>query len=61
VITGTSPGVKLIHFGHRWEVFDLAADPLEARPLPHEDPRATTAKSSFDKLRGTLREVPPVY
>lgn len=58
IITGTSPGLKLIDFeGHRQEVYDLAADPLEGKPLKKGDPRIDEARDAYDKMLKSLVEV----
>lgn len=55
VITGTSPGIKLIDFeGHRTEVYDLASDPLEGKPLKKADPRFVEATEAYDRMKRSL-------
>jgi arylsulfatase A-like enzyme len=61
VITGPSPGTKLIDFGAgHYELYDLAADPHEARNLAREGgERLRTAKEALVRMRSQLRELPP--
>jgi arylsulfatase A-like enzyme len=59
IITGPTPGIKLIQFpSSHFEAYDLAADPAEAHLLSKGDERFQTAKAAFDKMVGTLEEVP---
>jgi choline-sulfatase len=61
VLTGPSPGLKLIDFGsNRYELFDLRFDPHETKNLAISDPtqlRAATA--ALARARGALSELPP--
>ncbi|HVH43246.1 MAG TPA: sulfatase [Labilithrix sp.] len=60
VITGPSPGWKLIDFGGRYELFDLHADPREARNLAYANAeQLRKAKEALVRMRASLRELPP--
>lgn len=61
VITGNSPGYKLIDFGTgRYELFDLQADPREAKNLALEGAaQFRQAKEALGRIRSTVRELPP--
>jgi arylsulfatase A-like enzyme len=59
VITGPTPGTKLIYFGGKhYEAYDLAADPAEAHALPRTDPRFVEAKEHLEKMIASLDEQP---
>lgn len=59
VVTGKTPGVKLIDAEGKAQVFDLAEDPEEAHPLKKTDPRYVTAARRFEVAVDALDERPP--
>jgi arylsulfatase A-like enzyme len=63
LITGTTPGTKLYHFGgNQFALFDLAADPGEKEDLSQSDPgRFHDMLERFAQTRARLKEivVPP--
>ena len=60
VITGPSPGLKLIDFGGRYELFDLQHDPNEAKSLVAEDPiRFAAARDAMTRVRSKLKPLAP--
>jgi arylsulfatase A-like enzyme len=60
IISGPSPGTKLIDFGGgRYELFDLSADPNEAKSLAMDPGLLRAAKESMARTRAGLREVAP--
>jgi arylsulfatase A-like enzyme len=60
IVTGPSPGIKLIHFGgHRYEAYDLASDPAEAHSLSRSDERFKVALQSFERTVSSLDDVTP--
>ena len=62
VLTGPSPGIKLIDFGsNRYELYDLRFDPNETKNLAASDPlQLRAAKEAMARVRATLKELPPV-
>lgn len=59
LITGPSPGMKLIEFGEgRYELFDLAEDPEEKENLAGDRERRQAALDAMSRLREGLSEVP---
>lgn len=62
VLTGPSPGVKLIDFGsNRYELYDLRFDPNETKNIASSDPtQLHAAKEAMARIRGSLREIPAV-
>lgn len=62
VLTGPSPGIKLIDFGsNRYELYDLRFDPHETKNLASSDTtQLRAAKEAMAKIRGSLKEIPPV-
>ncbi|MBX3224962.1 MAG: sulfatase [Labilithrix sp.] len=61
VLTGPSPGLKLIDFGGgRYELFDLRFDPAEAKNLAPADPaQLAAAKDAMTRMRDSLKVLPP--
>lgn len=60
VITGASPGLKLIDFGGRYALFDLEQDPSEATSLVAKDPtRFEAAREAMNRMRSTLKPIAP--
>lgn len=62
IITGKTPGMKLIHFGGRnYSLFDLAVDPEEANDLAGDPVRLREMVGKMQALRSRLHEieVPP--
>ncbi len=58
IITGTTPGMKLIHFGgSRYSLFDLAADPAEVNDLAKEESFMKPAMARMQQFRGGLEEI----
>jgi len=58
VITGTSPGMKLIHFGgRRYQLFDLANDPEEKKDLAGDRTLLSGAVERMQVLRAGLKEI----
>ena len=57
IITGPSPGKKLIYSGGKnYQLYDLATDPDEARDLSADPAQMAPALGAFDRARGNLRE-----
>lgn len=61
VISGPSPGVKLIDFGKgRYGLFDLRSDPNETKNLVGSAPvQLRSAKKAMDRVADSLTELPP--
>lgn len=61
VLTGPSPGLKLIDFGGgRYELFDLATDPAEAKNLASSEPdQLAVAKAAMARARESLKVLAP--
>jgi arylsulfatase A-like enzyme len=59
LITGPSPGVKLIDFGRRYELYDLASDPEERTNLAGDRARLAPLLDGLKRVRGGLEELPP--
>ncbi len=58
IITGPTPGMKLMHFGgSRYSLFDLAADPAEANDLVKEEALFRPAMTRMQQFRGGLEEI----
>lgn len=58
VVTGASPGLKLIDFGGRYELYDLQADPRETKNLSYTSPaQLREAKDAMTRVRSSLREI----
>jgi hypothetical protein len=47
-------GLKLLRRGNDEEIYDLAADPLEARPLRPDDPALEDRSADVQRLRDAL-------
>jgi hypothetical protein len=62
LISGDTPGMKLIHFGgEQYELFDLASDPGEKTDLVLDRSKFAPMLQRFNAHRAQLREiaVPP--
>jgi arylsulfatase A-like enzyme len=60
LITGPSPGTKLIDYqGRRYELYDLARDPDENENLGTDKARLAPFVARMQQLRRTLQEIPP--
>ncbi|WP_394825840.1 sulfatase [Pendulispora albinea] len=60
IITGTSPGLKLIDFaGHRYEMYDLTEDPEEKKDIVTSKERFRAALTSLQRTRAHLQEIRP--
>ncbi|MCW5837927.1 MAG: sulfatase-like hydrolase/transferase, partial [Labilithrix sp.] len=58
IITGPSPGTKLIHFGGgSYQLFDLAADPDEKKDLAGDKEKRAAAIARMNAFRGRLKEI----
>ena len=59
IITGKSPGTKLIHLGARsYQLFDLAEDPAEKKDLSRSDKeRLDAAVARLSLMRSGLKEI----
>jgi len=58
ILTGPSPGMKLIHFGgRRYQLYDLAKDPGELEDLSKDPARLAPAMESMQQLRSRLKEI----
>ncbi len=58
VIHGSTPGLKLIHFGgNLYNLFDLSADPGEATDIAGDKTRFDPVFSAFQSIRSSLREI----
>jgi arylsulfatase A-like enzyme len=58
LIHGTTPGMKLIHFGGRhYQLYDLAADPGELDDLASDPDRLRPMAEALQAKRATLHEV----
>ena len=58
IITGPSPGMKLMHFGgKRYELYDLAKDEAELKDLSREPETLAPVMTRLQELRGGLEEV----
>jgi hypothetical protein len=58
ILTGKTPGMKLIHFGgSRYSLFDLAADPAESKDLAQDPETLRPVMSRMQQMRGGLNEV----
>jgi arylsulfatase A-like enzyme len=58
IITGPSPGMKLIHFGGRhYALYDLSADPDEKTDLARHDDELQPVLAKMNELRSRLHEI----
>jgi hypothetical protein len=58
VVTGATPGMKLIHFGGaQYQLFDLASDPDEKKDLSRDKAALTDAISKLGAVRARLKEI----
>lgn len=58
IITGPSPGMKLIHSGgFNYQLFDLSADPDEKKDLSSDKERLKAAIGAMNGVRGRLKEI----
>jgi len=58
IITGPTPGKKLIHFGgSRYSLFDLASDPAELKDLVGDPEALRPVMTRMQQFRGGLNEV----
>lgn len=57
IITGKSPGMKLVHFGALYyNLFDLAEDPNEKNDLSKDKERVKAINARIEALRGRMKE-----
>jgi choline-sulfatase len=60
ILTGPTPGMKLIHFGgFNYQLFDLAADPDEKKNLSSDKEKLDAAIKAMNAMRGRLKEIEP--
>jgi choline-sulfatase len=60
ILTGTTPGMKLIHSGgFNYQLFDLAADPDEKKNLISDKEKLDASIKAMNAMRGRLKEVEP--
>jgi choline-sulfatase len=59
IITGPTPGMKLVHFGgRRYELYDLAEDPNETKNLAgREKEKLEAAQARMQQMRARLTEI----
>ncbi len=58
VVTGATPGMKLIHFGGaQYQLFDLASDPDEKKDLSRDRAALSDAISKLGAVRARLKEI----
>jgi arylsulfatase A-like enzyme len=58
IVTGPSPGMKLINSGGAtYQLFDLAADPKEARDLSYDKEKLAPVLERLQAMRARLKEV----
>jgi arylsulfatase A-like enzyme len=58
IIHGTSPGLKLIHFGGRqFQLYDLASDPGELVDIAGDAERLEPMVQAFSEKRQTVAEI----
>jgi len=58
LVTGTSPGMKLIHLGGtQYQLFDLAKDPTEKEDLSSDKERLAPVLQAFQTARSRVQEI----
>jgi arylsulfatase A-like enzyme len=58
IITGPTPGMKLIHSGgYQYQLFDLSADPDEKKDLSSDKDKLKAAISAMNGVRARLKEL----
>ncbi len=58
VVTGPSPGMKLIHLGAAsYQLFDLAEDPGEKNDLAKDKDKLRSVLERLQRIRGALKEI----
>jgi arylsulfatase A-like enzyme len=58
VVTGPTPGMKLIHAGgYNYQLFDLAADPDEKKDLSSDKEKRDAAIARMNAIRARLKEI----
>ena len=58
LLHGTTPGLKLIHFGGRqYQLYDLAQDPGEVEDLAHDPAKLRPMVDLMQEKRATLHEI----
>jgi arylsulfatase A-like enzyme len=58
IITGPTPGMKLIHFGgSSYNLFDLASDPGEKEDLSRDRSKLAPVLEAFQRTRARLKEI----
>jgi choline-sulfatase len=58
VITGPTPGMKLIHAGgYNYQLFDLATDPEEKKDLSQDKEKRDAAIARMNAVRARLKEI----
>ena len=58
LISGTSPGMKLIHSGgYNYQLFDLTNDPNERKDLSSDKEKLQAAIARMNAVRGRLKEI----
>jgi arylsulfatase A-like enzyme len=58
IITGPTPGMKLIHFGGTsYNLFDLASDPTEKEDLSRDRSKLAPVLEAFQAMRARLKEI----
>ena len=58
IITGPSPGMKLIHSGgYNYQLFDLASDPEEKKDLARDKEKRDEAIARMNAFRARLKEI----
>jgi choline-sulfatase len=58
IITGPTPGMKLIHSGaYNYQLFDLSVDPDEKKDLSNDKEKLQAAIKAMNNVRGRLKEI----